>query len=77
LVLNLINRGAAETLSPRRVIVEELLPVDDVTVRVRLDAAPHSVVAVPADPAVTWQYADGVLEIRVPRVDIHTAIVVR
>lgn len=77
LVLNLINRGAAETLSPRRVIVEELLPVNDVTLRVRMDAAPQSVVAVPADPAVTWEYADGVLKIRVPQVDIHTAIVVR
>lgn len=77
LVLNLVNRGAGETLSPRRAIVEELLPVTDVTLRVRLDAAPQSVIAVPADPAPAWDYADGVLTVRVPRVDVHTAVVVR
>ncbi len=77
LVLNLINRGAGEALSPQRVIVEELPPVMDVTLRVSRAAAPQSVVTIPADPAATWRHADGVLEIRVPRVDVHTAIVVK
>jgi hypothetical protein len=76
LVINLINRGAGEALSPRRVIVEELPPVNDVTVCVRLDAAPQSVTAVPADPEPMWEYADGVLKIRMTSVAVHTALVI-
>jgi hypothetical protein len=76
LVVNLINRGAGEALSPRRVIVEELPPVNDVIVCVRMDAAPHSVTAVPSAPAPEWRYADGLLEIRVPSVAIHTALMI-
>ncbi|MEI6502163.1 MAG: alpha-amylase family protein, partial [Armatimonadota bacterium] len=74
LLVNLINRGAAETLSPSRVIVEELLPVENATVRVRCEAAPASVTGVGAE--VAWSYADGELTITVPRLDIHCAIAI-
>jgi hypothetical protein len=74
LLVNLINRGAAETLSPSRVIVEELLPVENATVRVRCEAAPASVTSVGAE--IQWRYADGELTISVPRVDIHCVIAI-
>lgn len=76
LVINLLNRGAGEMLMPRRVMNEYLLPVTDVTVRVALGEAPRSVTAIPADTALTWEYADGVLTLQLPRVDIHTVVVV-
>jgi alpha-L-fucosidase len=76
LLINLLNRGAAETLSPQRVMIEELTPVEDVTVRVRRLQEPVSVSLVPADAVIDWTYADGVVTVNVPRVEIHSVVVV-
>jgi alpha-L-fucosidase len=76
LLVNLINRGAGEALSPRRVVVEELPPVEHVTVRVRRADPPRRVVSVPADRPVDWDHVDGVLSVRLPRVDIHTVVAI-
>ena len=75
LLINLINRGAAETLSPNRVIVDELLPVTNITVQVRLNASPTQVTITP-DTDLTWDYADSLLTIQVPQVDIHSVIAI-
>jgi alpha-L-fucosidase len=76
LVINLVNRGAGEALSPHRVIVEELPAVTNVVLRIRRDCAPQSVMVAPDGPTPTWTYADNLLTIEVPRVDIHSAVVV-
>ena len=75
LVVNLVNRGAGEMLMPRRVINEELLPIEDVKLTVRLDRVPTSVTAVP-DADLEWDYADGILRVTVPSIAIHTAVVI-
>ena len=74
-MVNLINRGAAEMLMPRRVINEELVPVEDITLTVRLDDRPQEVTAVP-DGEPEWSYSAGLLQVRVHLVEIHTAIVI-
>jgi len=76
LVINLLNRGAGETLSPHRVIVDELPPVRDVVVRIRHQDRPRAVTAVPDDTPLDYSYDDGVVTVTLPRVDIHSAIVV-
>ena len=76
LLVNLINRGAGEMLSPQRVIVDELPPVHDVVVRLRCAQRPQSVTIVPEEPEIDWSYADGRVTVRVPRVDIHSVVVV-
>jgi len=75
LVVNLINRGAGEMTSPNRIINEELLPERDVKLQVRLDAAPRAVTAVP-ECDFTWEYTGGQLQITIPEILIHTAVVV-
>ncbi|HZG68699.1 MAG TPA: hypothetical protein VEZ12_18280, partial [Herpetosiphonaceae bacterium] len=77
MLINLINRGAGEALSPRRVIVEELPPITDVILHVPRDTAPTAVQAVPSDTPLAWDYSSGMLTLRVPRLDIHTVIAVR
>ena len=77
LVVNLVNRGAGEALSPNRVIVEELPPVTDVVLRIRRDTAPASVTVAPGGETPRWAFADGVLTIEIPRVEIHHAVVAR
>lgn len=43
---HMLNRGAGETLSAQRVIVEELLPVENITVRIQSAARPQAVTSV-------------------------------
>jgi hypothetical protein len=76
LLINLINRGAGEMHSPQRVIVEELLPVENVTVRVRRDTAPKSISVVPKETQMDWTYAKGLLQVHLPQVEIHSVVVV-
>ena len=76
LVVNLLNRGSGETLSPNRVMVEELPPIQHVVVRVRRDGSPRSVTMVPPDLNIDWSYRDGWLTVNVPRVDVHRVVVV-
>jgi hypothetical protein len=74
LLVNLLNRGAGEALSPRRVVVEELPPVESVTVRVRRADRPRAVTVLPADRPADWEHGGGWLTVRLPRVDIHTVV---
>ena len=76
LLVNLINRGAGEQLSPRRVVVEELPPVEHVTVRVRREERPRRISVVPIDRPVEWTYEDGLVTARLPRVDVHSVMVI-
>jgi hypothetical protein len=76
LVVNLINRGAGEMTMPRRPMVEDLPPVRDITVRIRLDSAPTSVEAIPEGDVCT-SFADGVLTIKLAELPIHVALVIR
>jgi alpha-L-fucosidase len=78
-VINLVNRGAGEALHPSRVIVEELPAIHDIELRLRCDTAPLEVRLEPASEgaALEHSHADGLLRVRVPRVDIHAALVLR
>ncbi len=76
LLINLINRGAGEALSPRRTMVQELPPIENITLQVRTAAPPHTVNLAPAGLPLAWQHTDGILTIQVSRVEIHEVIVV-
>jgi hypothetical protein len=76
LLVNLINRGSGETLSPNRVIVENLAPIENVTVHVRRDHPPKAVRVVPSDMKIDWSYGKGLVTVIVPRVDIHRVLVI-
>ena len=76
LLVNLINRGSGETLSPNRVLVEELPPIENVVVRIARAQRPQSVSVVPADLKIDWSYQDGLVKVNVPRVEIHRVVVV-
>ena len=76
LLVNLINRGAGEALSANRVIVEELPPVENVVLKIRRDTRPQSVTLVPGGRQLAWGHANGLLSVKVPKVFIHTVVVV-
>jgi hypothetical protein len=76
LLVNMVNRGAGEMLSPQRVIVEELPPAENVVVRIQHDHRPKSVSVVPGDQKIDWSYDEGMVRVKVPRVEIHRVLVV-
>jgi hypothetical protein len=77
LMVNLINRGSGETLFPQRTIIEELPPVDSVTVAVRRECPPTSVTLEPDGTPLPWDYADGILGVTLPAVRIHDIVAIR
>ena len=76
LLVNLINRGSAETLSPQRAIVEELPAVRNVVLRIRRNRRPKAVRLDPGHERLRWSFRDGVVTVTVPRVAIHNVVVV-
>jgi hypothetical protein len=73
LVINLINRGSADTLTPEKPIVESIAPIRNLTVTVQRPGKPAMVHLTPAEPTA-WTYADGLLQITIDTLAIHCAI---
>jgi hypothetical protein len=71
LLVNLINRGAEETLSPRRSIAVGLRPVRNLVLRIRRERPPRSVTVAPEGTGFRWQHRDGELRIDIERLDVH------
>jgi hypothetical protein len=76
LAINLINRGAGEMTSPRRVQFDDLPPVTDVTITVRQPERPLSVTLEPSADPVPWTWTNGMMSIQVPVIRIHDIVVV-
>jgi hypothetical protein len=77
LMVNLLNRGSGETLSPQRTIVEDLPSVESVTVAVRAATPPSSVTLEPDGTPLPWNYADGIIGVTLPTVRIHDIVAIR
>jgi len=76
LMINLINRGAGEALSPRRVMVEELPLIEDINLRVHLSKAPSKITA-PFEPGeISWKWQNGYVDINLDKLHIHNTIVI-
>ena len=74
LLVNLINRGAGETLSPSRAIVEQVPPIENITLRIRCPESPRAVTLVPANEGLQWSHRDGLLTVHIPSVEIHEVL---
>lgn len=74
LLVNLINRGAGEALSPSRVVVEELPPITDITVRVRTACAEATATCGPEPTAAQACVQDGMLVVGLPQLALHTVV---
>lgn len=75
-LVHLVNHHGNRPVDRNNVCVEQVLPVRDVRVRLRLPARPQRVTLEPGGQRIVWSYADGVLDVHVPEVTIHTAIAV-
>ena len=75
-IVHLVNSHGNRPVDRSNVCVEQVLPVRDVTVRLRLPQAPGAVSLEPQGEKADWTYESGILTVRLPEVRIHTAVVV-
>lgn len=75
LIVHLVNYFAQKRTA---VLVhnEEVPPVRDIVLRVRVDRPPQRVVAQPGDEELAWELADGVVTVRVPELRLQAMVVV-
>jgi hypothetical protein len=75
-LVHLVNHHGNRPVDRNNVCVEQVLSVRDVTVRLEHGTPPTQVTLEPGGQAAEWRYVDGVVEVRIPEVYIHTAIAV-
>jgi len=76
IVLNLLNRGAGETLGSTRNIVEELPPIQDIVLTLETPRRPKRISVVGEKLKIDSKWSRGQLSIRVQQLHIHAAVVV-
>ncbi len=73
LLVHLVNTSGPHATEP---IVEAIAPIGPLAVTIRHPAPPAKVSLEPSGQPLAFDYRDGAIRLRVPRVDIHEAIVV-
>ena len=76
LIAHLVNMGTAHPTSPSQVMVEEVPPVGSVTLRVKTPTRPARVYLAPRMEGLCWDWAAGMLTIRVQSVGILESVVI-
>ena len=75
-LVHLVNPHSNRPVDGNYVCAEQILPVHDIVVHLARASRPARVRLEPEGAEPGWSYANGVLQVRVPRIKIHTAIVV-
>ena len=75
-LIHLVNHHGNRPVDRNNVCVEQVLPVRDVTVRLRRATRPVQVTLEPGGQSANWKYADGIVKVSIPEVHIHTTIAV-
>jgi hypothetical protein len=75
LIVHLVNYFAQKR-STVLVHNEDVPPVRDVVVRIRTDSEPRRVVAQPDGNELTWEYTNGITTVNVPKLYLHTMVVI-
>ena len=77
LVLHLLFYYIAKILDgPRWAVVENIPPVHDISVKLKVAGPPQQVVQMPEKRDLKWKLEDGLLSFRVPQFHIHTCVVI-
>ncbi|MHB1306541.1 MAG: hypothetical protein ACYDC1_01515 [Limisphaerales bacterium] len=75
LLVNLVNTAGLHELE-KQYVFDEIPPVGPLEVAIRLPKEPKAIVAHPGRHSLELRWQDGVARVTVPRLEIHTALVV-
>ncbi len=73
-LVHLVNHHGNRPVDHNNLCIEETLPVRDVALEVWRGAKPSQVTIEPGGVVPEWEYRDGWVWVRVPEVEIHTAV---
>ncbi len=73
-LVHLVNHHGNRPVDGNNVCVESVLPVRDVTVRLRVDSQPNAVRLQPDGVEPVWSLEDGTLVVEIPQVDVHAIL---
>lgn len=75
-LVHLVNQHGDHHPDAENRCTEQVLPVRDIQVELRVNARPAQVTLEPDGSAAQWSYAEGILTVIVPEVHIHRAIAI-
>ncbi len=75
-LVHLVNQHGDRPVDGNNRCTEQILPVREVEVRVRLEHRPDQVTLEPDGKTPGWRYADGLLTVAVPEVHIHRMVAI-
>ncbi len=75
-LVHLVNHHGDRPVGGNNYCLEQVLPVSNVTVRLRRREKPNRITLEPDGIEPAWEYADDVTTIQVPQVSIHCAIAI-
>ena len=76
LVVHLVNVAQMTTADARYVLIDDIPPVGPVKLRIRLSGKPKRTTLQPEGKQLRGQWSKGELTLTIPRVAIHTAVVI-
>ncbi|RLE40110.1 hypothetical protein DRJ16_07465, partial [Candidatus Woesearchaeota archaeon] len=80
-LIHLINHYGERYLSPwphggNNALTENVIPIYNIGVRVKYDRTPNKVVLEPEGKKLEWKMEDGKISIKIPKLEIHSCIVI-
>lgn len=73
--VHLANRTESADFGAHPAYIEEVLPIGPMRLKLRMDEQPRSVTCIPGGQQATWE--DGVLTVRLPRLELHAVVAIR
>lgn len=75
-LVHLVNHHGWRPVDGNNYCLEQVLPVLGVTLRLRRSTQPIRVTLEPGTRSADWGYSDGIVKVRLPKIDIHTAVAI-
>ncbi len=76
MLVHLVNQHGGRAVDGNNYCLEQVMPVHNVTVRVRLPQRPARITLEPDGASPQWSYSNGIATVQVPEVAIHRAVAV-
>ena len=74
-VINLVNLGGSHN-SGIIDVYDEIPPLADIRVTIRADKRPTQILLLPEKQVLPFTYADGAARVIIPRIEIHSLLVI-
>lgn len=76
-LLHLVNHAGERSFNNTIAFTEDVLPIHDIGVKLKLDSAPRTIRLMPENRKLAWRkLSDGRVAFRVPQLDLYSIVVI-